>query len=118
MISPSSDALQTRCSLTVDGDNMDELVSMVDACIEMKMPFDLSIDISELSKPELLDAWSFIKQVLASHAAVMCPDTHSLVVIGSKDIAASAPRGAATASDIELYLRQHGILCELRCELR
>ena len=107
-----------KVNLAADGDNLDELDSMVKACVELKVPFDLSIDISELTKPELLDAWPLIKSLLRQYAGVMALTTHSLTVIGPKAIAASAPPGTGTVPDMVRYLRACGILCPLHCELR
>ena len=113
---PSSDA--KRLQLNIDGDNLEEIHHIIDACVERKLPFDISIDVSELTRPELLDAWPFVKRVLASHAEVLMPETHSLLIIGSKSIAGSAPGGAGSPSDIENYLRACHVRCPLRCELR
>jgi hypothetical protein len=113
----SSTASSRRPSLTVDGDNLEDLGTLVGMCVEMNIGFDLSIDMSELSRPELLDAWPLVRRVLVRHAADMRPLTHTLVVRGSKTLAASAPAGMGTTVDMELYLREHGVLCDLRCEL-
>jgi hypothetical protein len=116
--SMSTQTHELRMPLLVDGNNYEDISDILKACVDENIYFDLTIDLSEISKPELLDAWPFVRNALVSYAHSMKSQTHSLWVIGSKEIADSAPAGMGKTTDMENFLRKSGIRCAMRCELR
>jgi hypothetical protein len=98
--------------ITIGGDNYDEMSEILQKALQIPdLKFQLTVDLRELSRAELLMAWPFVQAALCTFAPMIVPDRHSLVLFAMSNSPFSSK--ADLKASVATYLTQNGITCPM-----